>query len=58
MVFNYYMHMYVYIYIFIYIRINLYELEREPYKKLLQENITKHLKVADEDAYDNINTEA
>ena len=25
---------------------------------MLQENITKHYKIADEDAYDNINTEA
>ena len=37
---------------------NLYELEKEQYDELLQESITKHYKVADEDAYDDINTEA
>ena len=37
---------------------NLCELEKQQYEKLLQENITKHYKVTDEDTFDNINTEA
>lgn len=37
---------------------NLYVLGREQHEKLLRENITKHYKAADQDAYDNINLEA
>ena len=37
---------------------NLYEMDRERYEKLLTENITKHYRTADDDAYDDINEEA
>ena len=37
---------------------NLYKMDREQYKKLLRENITKHYKLAPADAYSRINTEA
>ena len=36
---------------------NLYEVGREQYSKLLQENVTRHYKIADENAYTNINSE-
>ena len=37
---------------------NLYELDRGQYYKLLRENVTKHYKSADGDAYRDINVEA
>ena len=37
---------------------NIYRMERAQYERLLRENITKHYKVAEEDAYDRINSEA
>ena len=37
---------------------NLYEVEKEQYSKLLMENVTKHYRVADESAYDNVNLAA
>ena len=37
---------------------NLYEVDKDQYNKLLTENITKHYRIADESAYDDINVEA
>ena len=36
---------------------NLYRLKKEQYEKLLRENITRHYRSADEDAYDDINAD-
>ena len=37
---------------------NLYKVKREQYEKLLQENVTKHYKVAPENSFDDVNVEA